>query len=836
MNQDTSFKKSISSLVTRFTYVIIVIIISFVSLLIWQFHSFTEADELVRHTHVVIHTIEEARSLLVDMETGMRGFALTGTSDFLWPYQRSEKKLDKAIDTLKNQVNDNKSQVLRAEDLDKKVDSWKNYAEKRIAEKKRKNSTEENKNLLRNQTHGKALMDSLREELNNLQNEEINLLQIRRNKLKHNYKIFISLILISGAILITAVVLLFKRHLNLISIVHQKLLDSASESESNLRAILDNSPAYIYYKDLNGKYIIANKKMCKALGKNIEEVLGKTDNELFTKTFADNSEKIEKQILESGKAQTSDDIVFIKNEKRIFLSTKFPVTLNNHNLAIAGITMDITESRRSEDQFRAITELAPQFVWISDSNGEIIYSNSSLKDFMGVDQETLLGEKWINQLHPDDRESTIEAWQKSIESGKNYEIEFRVKNKNNEYAYFLNRAAPIRDTDTGKINRWLGVSIDITNRKAIEDELKRTSNILKLIMSSTDDVIYVKDRESRMIYCNPIALRLLNTTEKELYGKHDVEFLGPGHGGEEILINDDKIMKTAKAESIEEHVTWNNGLKRIYLSQKNPWFDRFGNVVGLVGLSRDITDLKNIQTQLEEAIKTRDDFLSVASHELKTPLSSLKLQAQQIQKLYAKEKYDELTLPRLKKFVDLTDKQVERLDRLVEDMLDISRIRSGKLAMNPIHTSLNEIVLGVVERLKPTMEAAGTTPILNLHDKVVGIWDKMRLEQVVTNLLTNAMRYGDHKPVTVSLTVEDGSALLVVRDEGIGMTPETLGKIFQQFERGVSIDISGLGLGLFITRQIIELHGGKIWAESAGKNLGSTFYVRLPRFSADTFK
>jgi PAS domain S-box-containing protein len=726
MKQDSTFQKSINFLVTRFTSVIILIIIGFVALIVWQFHSFSNADVSVRHTHDVIHAIEEARAQLVDMETGMRGYALTGTKEFLEPYYLSEKKLYSTIGNLKNLVTDNHSQELRSIAFNKSVQTWKDYAADRINLRKNDKNIIESKKALEEQAHGKIIMDDLRKQLNELQNEEINLLQIRRDKLRNNYQFFLTILVSTGLFLICIVIILFRSHLKAVSFLHHNLLNSSVEAFEQMEL--------------------------------------------------------------------------------------------------------------SEGKFRAITELAPQFVWMSNGKGNITYSNSNLKEFMGVEQPELLGEKWLSQLHPDDREQTLSNWKSCIDTGKKYEIEFRVKNKDGDYSYFLNKAAPILDPATGKVNRWIGISVDITGRKTIEDELKRTSDLLKLIMSSTDDVIYIKDRASNMLYCNPMLLRLLNTTEENLYGKNDIEFLGPGNGGEETMKNDAKIMSTGKAESVEEAVIWHDGIKRIYLSQKYPWFDRSGNVIGLIGLSRDISNIKLTQVQLEEAIKTRDDFLSVASHELKTPLSSLKLQAQFIQKLFANEKFEELTLPRLKKFVDLTDKQVERLDRLVEDILDISRIRSGKLNMNPVRVTLNEIILGVVERLKPSMDNSGTPVQLNLEANVLGIWDKMRLEQVITNLLTNAMRYGDHKPVSLKLSLEDGTALLKIKDEGIGMDKETLNKIFQQFERGVSIDISGLGLGLFITRQIIELHGGKIWAESEGKNRGSTFYVRLPRFSTNILK
>lgn len=228
-------------------------------------------------------------------------------------------------------------------------------------------------------------------------------------------------------------------------------------------------------------------------------------------------------------------------------------------------------------------------------------------------------------------------------------------------------------------------------------------------------------------------------------------------------------------------------------------------------------------------IRTRDEFLSVASHELKTPLTSLKLQTQMRQRTLAKGGYATVTPEKLKSMFDTDARQIERLTRLIDDMLDISRINSGRLAMNQESFDLRELAKEVVERHEPQFENAGCKIQLKADGPVLGFWDRFRIEQVLTNLLTNAMKYGAGKPVQVELAREGHDKVrLKVTDQGIGVAEENHERIFQRFERAVSAsEISGLGLGLYIVREIIEMHRGRITIQSAlGK--GATFTVELP--------
>jgi signal transduction histidine kinase len=233
--------------------------------------------------------------------------------------------------------------------------------------------------------------------------------------------------------------------------------------------------------------------------------------------------------------------------------------------------------------------------------------------------------------------------------------------------------------------------------------------------------------------------------------------------------------------------------------------------------------------ELRGAVRLRDDFLSVASHELKTPLTPLQLRLQMLRR-----EAQDPSLPadrlreRVGRAVDGAEAQVHKLATLVNDLLDVARIGAGKLRLERTRVDLAVLVREVAARLAPQLHKAGCPLALDVPDSLVGLWDEQRLEQVVVNLLTNALKYGAGKPVHLRLAAEEGRARLTVRDEGIGIAPEDQARIFERFERAVSDrHFGGLGLGLYICRQILEALGGTIGVRSAPEQ-GATFEVTLP--------
>jgi signal transduction histidine kinase/tetratricopeptide (TPR) repeat protein len=230
----------------------------------------------------------------------------------------------------------------------------------------------------------------------------------------------------------------------------------------------------------------------------------------------------------------------------------------------------------------------------------------------------------------------------------------------------------------------------------------------------------------------------------------------------------------------------------------------------------------------QEAVRRRDDFLSIAAHELKTPLTSLQLH---LQSLMTQERQGARTLPPERLFTKLESAhlQTQRLGRLVNELLDISLISQGQILGHLEDVDLVPLVRGVLERSREGLARAECPVHLHAVPTLVGHWDALRLEQVVGNLLTNAMKYGAGKPIEVTVEGDAAHARLRVRDEGIGIAAEDIARIFERFERAVSVrHYGGFGIGLWIAREIVQAHGGTIEVEST-PGQGSTFTVTLPR-------
>jgi signal transduction histidine kinase len=270
-----------------------------------------------------------------------------------------------------------------------------------------------------------------------------------------------------------------------------------------------------------------------------------------------------------------------------------------------------------------------------------------------------------------------------------------------------------------------------------------------------------------------------------------------------------------------------------------PWRDSDGRIAGVMSFAVDVTEqvrarqrveeevhkLEAVEAKLQDAVRVRDEFLSVASHELKTPLTPLTLQIDEFRRLLQKSPGAD---PTLLPVLESAKRQTRRLSSLVEDLLDVSRITSRRLVLRLEQVDLCELVRETADRFRPQAESAHSQLVVKADGPMIGRWDRLRIDQVISNLLSNAIKYGLGKPITVRVERVDETARLIVRDEGIGIAAEHVGRIFGRFERAVSSrHYGGLGLGLYIARELVEVHGGCILVQSEA-GAGSTFTVLLP--------
>lgn len=363
---------------------------------------------------------------------------------------------------------------------------------------------------------------------------------------------------------------------------------------------------------------------------------------------------------------------------------------------------------------------------------------------------------------------------------------------------------------------------------------RRSEELLRAIIDNTTALVFAKDLEGRFLLMNRRFEELLGVPTEGLLGKTDYDVF-PSEHASIYRADDSRVVSTRAAMEWEEPMQQPDGV-HTYLSIKVPLSDAAGVPYGICGVSTDIThraeaerERARLLGEAQAALQLRDEFLSIASHELLTPLTPLRLHMQLLERHINDPIFE--AHPKaagFHKLLAISNHQIDRLTRLVSDLLDVSRLSAGQLVLSPESVDLAALLRSTAEEVLLERSATGSALELCAGEPVVGRWDRFRIEQVVVNLLANAMKYGSGTPITMGVQRKGSLAELWVRDGGVGIPKEAQGRIFDRFERASSSrSFGGLGLGLYIARQIVEAHRGTIRVLSA-PGLGATFTVELP--------
>ena len=362
------------------------------------------------------------------------------------------------------------------------------------------------------------------------------------------------------------------------------------------------------------------------------------------------------------------------------------------------------------------------------------------------------------------------------------------------------------------------------------EQLRASEARFRLLVEAVKDyAIFMLDPSGRVVTWNAGAERIKGYDAREIIGHHFSEF----YEAEEVRAGKCELeLEGAARDGRFEDEGW-----RLRKDGTRFWANvvmtalraENGELVGFAKVTRDLTERRRLeQEQLrlgkaEEAIRLRDEFLSLAAHELKTPLTVLQMQLDTLS-----DRMDQ-SGQRVATKLQRAAQSSERLANLVESLLDVSRIATGRFALKMEDIDIVDCVSRLVDGLHPTQHGAPQCDIVvDADGSIVGSWDRLRLEQALTNLLANAIKYGAGKPIRVTVRQHGGEVLLEVRDHGPGIPEAELGRIFQRFERATSIrNYGGLGLGLYLIQAIVEAHGGSVAAENAADG-GARFKVTLP--------
>jgi PAS domain S-box-containing protein len=399
-------------------------------------------------------------------------------------------------------------------------------------------------------------------------------------------------------------------------------------------------------------------------------------------------------------------------------------------------------------------------------------------------------------------------------------------------------AAPLRDAG-GHTRGVVTVFADVTESRRAEEARQESEKLVRAVLEGTDDAVFLKDDAGRYLVVNPAGCRAVGRPLEEILGRRDQELL-PADVAAEIHGHDRLVMETAGTHRFEMTLTV-DGVTRTYLSTKSPRRDPDGRVVGVISISRDITDRKRSEqeredllareqvarTAAEHASRAKDEFLAMLGHELRNPLGAIGSAVAALERV---ARPDDGCAP----LRAIVARQSRHLTRIVDDLLDVSRVISGKIVLRRHPVDLREIVDGCVATLRHAGRA-GAHALTVAGGPAVVEGDSTRLEQVVSNLLDNALKYTPAGGrVAVTLSAEGREAFLRVRDSGVGIIPDMLPYVFDVFVQGHrSLDRpeGGLGLGLSLVKQLVELHGGRVGVRSEGPGQGSEFEVRLPRLT-----
>jgi PAS domain S-box-containing protein len=510
------------------------------------------------------------------------------------------------------------------------------------------------------------------------------------------------------------------------------------------------------------------------------------------------------------------------------------------------------ELRESEHLFRALANSNANLAWMARPDGWIYWYNDQWYEYTGTTPAAMEGWGWEQVHDPVTLPAVKERWQHSIATGTPFEMVFPLRGADGSFRRFLTRVNPVRDS-RAQVVHWFGTNTDVeSERRAAEAnvELREREQLARheaelqkrllysLFMQAPTLIAVLRGPDHVVELANPPVCKVWGRSEGELLNQplldvmpelrdqvfpsllNDVYESGRPYVGNEVAAS------LTRKEGPPQTVYFNF----VY----SPFRNMEGDIEGVFVIASDVTDqvlarnqLNDLREAAESANRAKDEFLAMLGHELRNPLSPI-LTALQLMKLRGSDASErERTV---------IERQVTHLTRLVDDLLDVSRIARGKVELKEEIVEIAEIVAKAIEIASPLLEQRRHT--LDVHVQRRGLTvkgDSTRLSQIVSNLLTNAAKYtppGGH--ITIRTEEGDGEVVVRVRDSGLGIAPEVLPRVFDLFvQERQTIDRSqgGLGLGLTIVRNLVERHGGTVSANSEGPGKGSEFVVRLPRAS-----
>ncbi|PZR28503.1 MAG: hypothetical protein DI535_06380 [Citrobacter freundii] len=485
-----------------------------------------------------------------------------------------------------------------------------------------------------------------------------------------------------------------------------------------------------------------------------------------------------------------------------------------------GTLQDITDQKmafislqESEERFKIVADSAPVMIWMSGSDKFLDFFNTTWLNFTGHTIEQERRDGWQNSVHPDDLRHTIDLYNDAFDKQVPFYTEYRLLRHDGVYRWISDNAVP--RYAHGEFIGFISACMDIDDEKKFNERLQQSELLFKTISNVSPVGLWMTDEKGENTFVNDTWIRW--TGIKQTGNEHgwfhslleaDREVVS--HIFQRKLATRDKFVLEFRFKRADGSVRW-------AFSEGYPYYDQAGNFAGYAGSVTDITERKQDEIR-------KNEFLAVASHELKTPITSIKAYTQLLANTY--QHTDDAFL---KNALAKVENQVNKMSKLVGDFLNLSKIEADKVLLQRERVALNELVREAVS----DMQLISPGYVITLHVPAKTLWvnaDREKIMQVLTNLLNNAVKYSpDEKEIKLILSEEGDDATVTIEDRGIGIKPGEYEKIFERFYRADpnNIRVSGFGIGLYISAEIIRRHGGQIGVKGK-KDKGSSFYFKLP--------
>ncbi len=468
-----------------------------------------------------------------------------------------------------------------------------------------------------------------------------------------------------------------------------------------------------------------------------------------------------------------------------------------------------------------MADSAPVMIWISDVRKSRTWFNKPWLDFLGRPMEQVLGAGWLEGVHPKDLDTYLQTYTAAFDARRTFRMEYRLKRRDGEYRSVLDNATPLTGPD-GTFSGYIGSCVDITDFRLAEAALRDSEERFRTLADNMSQFAWMADAHGWIFWYNRRWYEYTGTTLE------DVE----GWGWQKVHHPDHLDRVTERLQySWDTGEEWEDifplrgadGNYRWFLSRALPIRDSQGRIYRWLGTNTDVTARREAEEALKEADRRKDEFLAMLAHELRNPLAPIRTG---LDILAGSMDHDQET-------VGIMQQQVEHVVRLVDDLLDVSRIMLGKIELRRELVELAALVKRSVAAVRPLIESRRQELRITLEEEPMLLnADPVRIVQVLKNLLNNASKYTDSGG-RIELTVNrwHNEAEVQVKDTGVGIEAELLPRVFDLFTQASrSLDRSqgGLGIGLTLVHRLVEMHAGTITAQSDGLGHGSVFSLRLP--------